>query len=162
MTTATPQGGTLQRLLDDEIELFLEQLRTARYADETLHRKRAIAKEFAQWAQQHLIIADQLNSNSVGEFITRLPERAKTRVALERATARLFLEHLYTRGCLQRPSPHETDSGSDSYLRRNEDYLRKDRGLTENSVHATCRSSVISSAHKPSRPAFSARTHLTR
>ena len=135
MTTATPEDGTLQHLLDDEIEPFLEQLRAARYADETVHRKRAIAREFAQWAQQHLIVADNLNGDSAAQFVTRLPERAKTRVALERATVRLFLRHLYTRGRLQRPSTKETDLGPDSYLRRYEDYLRKDRGLTENSVH---------------------------
>jgi len=135
MTTPTRENGTLQRLLDDEIEPFVEHLRAARYADETVHRKRAIAAEFAQWAQQHLIVADNLNSNSAAQFITRLPERAKTRVALERATVRLFLRHLYTRGRLQRPSAKEIESGPDSYLRRYEDYLRKDRGLTENSVH---------------------------
>jgi hypothetical protein len=33
MTTATPEDGTLLRLLDDEIEPFLEQLRAARYAN---------------------------------------------------------------------------------------------------------------------------------
>jgi integrase/recombinase XerD len=135
MTTATRENGTLQRLLDDEIEPFVEHLRAARYADETVHRKRAIAAKFAQWAQQHLIVADNLNSNSAAQFITRLPERAKTRVALERATVRLFLRHLYTRGRLQRPSAKEIESGPDSYLRRYEDYLRKDRGLAENSVH---------------------------
>jgi hypothetical protein len=47
MTTVTPEDGTLQRLLEDEIEPFLEHLRAARYADETVHRKRAIAVEFA-------------------------------------------------------------------------------------------------------------------
>ncbi len=95
MTTATPEDRTLQRLLDEEIEPFIEQLRAARYAEETVLRKRAIAAEFAQWAQQHLIVADNLNSHSAAQFVARLPERAKTRVALERATVRLFLRHLY-------------------------------------------------------------------
>jgi hypothetical protein len=48
MTTATSEDGTLQRLLEDEIESFLQYLRTARYADETLQRKRPIAREFAR------------------------------------------------------------------------------------------------------------------
>src|SRR3989442_875865 len=135
MTTVRPERGTLQRLLDDEIEPFLEHLRAARYVDETVHRKRAIAREVAQWAQQQLIVAGNLNSDSVAQFITRLPERAKTRVALERATVRLFLRHLYTCGRLDRPSPKEIGPGSGTYLRRYEDYLRKDRGLTDNSVH---------------------------
>lgn len=135
MTTATSEDGTLQRLIEDEIESFLQHLRAARYADETLQRKQAIAREFAIWAQQHLIGTDNLNSDNAAKFVARLPQRAKTRVALERATVRLFLEHLYTRGRLQRPLSTETGSASDTYLQRYEDYLRKDRGLTINSVH---------------------------
>jgi integrase/recombinase XerD len=135
MTTATSEDETLHRLLEDEIEPFLQYLRAARYADETRQRKRTIASEFAQWAQQHLIVADNLNSDSAAQFLARLPQRAKTRVVLERATVRLFLEHLHTRGRLQRPLSTETESGSGPYLRRYEDYLRRDRGLTINSVH---------------------------
>jgi len=135
MTIATAAGRTLQCLLDDEIEPFLQQLRAARYADESVHRKRAIAREFVQWAQQHLIVADDLNRNSAAEFVARLPQRARTRVALERATVHSFLKHLYTRGRLHIPSPEETGSGCDRYLGRYENYLRKDRGLADNSVH---------------------------
>lgn len=134
MTTATPEYGALQRLLQDEIDPFLEQLRAARYAEKTVCRKKAIAAEFAQWAQQHLIVADNLSSNTTAHFVARLPERARTRVALERATLGLFLRHLYTRGRLERPSAEETASGSDRYLRGYEEYLRRDRGLTENSL----------------------------
>ena len=68
MTTARPEDGTLQRLLDDEIVPFLEQLRAARYADATVRRKQAIAAEFAQWAQEHLIVANNLNSNNCGRL----------------------------------------------------------------------------------------------
>jgi hypothetical protein len=53
VTTAISESGTLRRVLEDEIEPFLESLRAARYADLTLQRKRTIAMEFAQWAQQH-------------------------------------------------------------------------------------------------------------
>jgi integrase len=108
MTAAPSRDETLRSLLDGEIEPFIEHLRALRYADETVQRKRAIAKEFAQWAQQHLIVADNLTSASTAEFVARLPQRAKTRVALERATVRLFLKHLYRQGHLQCPAPQET------------------------------------------------------
>ena len=135
MTTTPSEDGTLLRLIEDEVELFIQHLRAARYADETMHRKRVIANEFAQWAQQRLLAADNLNNHSVAEFIGRLPQRAKTLVELERATVRQFLEYLYKQGRLPRPVPQEADSGPDGYLRRYEDYLRKDRGLADNSVH---------------------------
>lgn len=135
MPTATSEDGGLKRLLDDEIEPFLQHLRGARYAEETVQRKRTIAREFARWAQQHLIVADNLNCDSAAGFIARLPPRARTRVALERATVRLFLEHLYTQGRLQRPPAKDAESGAGRYLQRYEDYLRRDRGLTDNSLH---------------------------
>lgn len=135
MPTTPLHDETLRRLLDGEIKPFLEQLRALRYADETVQRKLAIAREFTQWAQQNLITADNLNSGSVAEFVARRPQRAKTGVALERAAVRMFVKHLYARGCLQCPGPGETDSGRDSYLRRYEGYLRNDRGLADNSVH---------------------------
>lgn len=40
-----------------------------------------------------------------------------------------------TRGRLQPPLAKTTESGPDGYVRRYEDYLRKDRGLADNSVH---------------------------
>ena len=135
MTVAPSQGETLRRLLDGEIEPFIEDLRALRYADETLQRKRAIAKEFAQWAQQHLIVADNLDSGSTAAFVARVPQRAKARMALESATVRLFLKRLYSQGHIQCPAPQETGSGGSSYLRRYEDYLRDDRGLADNSLH---------------------------
>jgi integrase/recombinase XerD len=135
MATATAEDPKPQHLLENEIEPFLRRLQAARYADETVQRKRVIARDFAQWALQHLIVADNLTSESATQFVGRLPERAKTRVALERATVRLFLKHLYAHGLVQCPTPKDTDSGRAGYLRRYEAYLRKDRGLAENSVH---------------------------
>jgi len=135
MTIAPSPDETLRHLLDGEIEPFIKHLRALCYADETVRRKRTIAKEFAQWAQRHLIVADNLNGTSTAEFVARLPQRPKTRVALERATVRLFLKHLYRQGHFQCPALQEADLGGASYLRRYEDYLRNDRGLADNSVH---------------------------
>ena len=135
MITAKSESRTLQRVLEDEIEPFLRRLRATRYTNETLQRKRTITKEFSQWAQQHRIIGDNIDSNTAAEFVGRLRQTTKTRAALERATVRLFLKHLYARGRLRCITPKETESVSCRYLRRYEEYLRKDRGLADNSVH---------------------------
>jgi integrase/recombinase XerD len=135
MTTAISESRTLQCVLEEEIEPFLQRLRGTRYTDETLQRKHTITKEFSQWAQQNLIVGDNINSNTAAEFVGRLPQTTKTRAALERATVRLFLKHLYERGRLRCITRNETESVSCRYLRRYEEYLRKDRGLANNSVH---------------------------
>jgi site-specific recombinase XerD len=135
MITATTEDGTLQRVLEDEIQPFLERLRAARYTNETLQRKRTITKEFAQWAQQHLIVAENIDSNCAAEFVGRWSQTAKTRAALERATVRLFVKHLYAQGRLRCITAKQPESVCSNYLRRYEEYLRKDRGLADNSVH---------------------------
>jgi site-specific recombinase XerD len=135
MTTAPAHDETLQCLLGREIGPYLGQLRVLRYADETLQRKLTIAKECTQWTQQEAIAMDKLDSGTVAAFVARLPQRAKSRVALERAAVRMFLEHLHRQGHLQFPGRQESTSAASSYLRRYEDYLRSDRGLAENSVH---------------------------
>lgn len=135
MTIVPAHDETLHVLLAREIEPFRDELRALRYADETLQRKLAIAKEFAQWAEQKAIAPEDLNRETVAAFVARLPQRARSRVSLERAAVRMFLKHLYRRGCLQRPDRKESDSVSSSYLHRYKDYLRRDRGLAENSVH---------------------------
>ena len=136
MTTVPAHDETLHVLLARQIGPFFEKLRALRYADETLQRKLAIAKEFTQWAEQEAITVEDLNSGTVAAFIARQPQRAKSRVSLERAAVRMFLKHLHRRGCVQSPNRKESDAaGSSSYLHRYEDYLRSDRGLAENSVH---------------------------
>jgi len=56
-------------------------------------------------------------------------------VKVELAVMRLFIEYLRSCAGLQRPSLKDEVSVADALLQRYEDYLRKDRGLTENSVH---------------------------
>lgn len=100
-----------------------------------MRQKWAVAEEFIQWARKSLITVDHLNSDSVARFVARLPRRAPTRIALERAAIRMFLQHLHRRGHLECLPRQEADSGAGSYLLRYEDYLRNNRGLADHSVH---------------------------
>ena len=47
---STTGSGRVQRLLDDQIEPFLQHLRDAGYAERTLRKKRTVARAFARWA----------------------------------------------------------------------------------------------------------------
>lgn len=135
MTRVLAHDDRLKCLLESEIEPFLEQLRALRYANKTVRQKRAVAKEFIQWARKSLMTVDHLNSGSVARFVARLPRRAPTRIALERAAIRMFLQHLHRRGHLECLAGQEADSGASRYLLRYENYLRNDRGLADHSVH---------------------------
>ena len=92
MSTTGP--GTAQRLLDDQIEPFLQHLRDAGYAERTLRKKRTVARAFAQWANRKGIALIGLNDGHVDAFVQRLPRAGKSRQHFELASVRLFLGYL--------------------------------------------------------------------
>jgi len=52
MTTLTSEEGTSERLLDNRIGPFLQQLRDAGYAERTLRKKRTVTRAFALWVKR--------------------------------------------------------------------------------------------------------------
>ena len=58
---STTSSGRAQRLLDDQIEPFLQHLRSAGYAERTLRKKRTVARSFARWARGKGIATIDLN-----------------------------------------------------------------------------------------------------
>jgi site-specific recombinase XerD len=134
MTTPTLEGGTPASLLDDHIEPFLKHLRAAGYAERTLRKKRTIANAFARWTRRKQIGGNDLNDGHITAFVARSPRRRKAHVKFELAVMRLFFEYLRCCVGLQRPALQNDVSAADALLQNYKDYLRKDRGLTENSV----------------------------
>ncbi|MGA2725568.1 MAG: tyrosine-type recombinase/integrase [Bryobacteraceae bacterium] len=135
MTTPTLEGRTPESLLDDHIEPFLKHLRAAGYAERTLRKKRTVARAFARWAKRKQIPGNDLNDAHIAAFVARSPRRRKAHVKFELAAIRLFFEYLRGYVGLQRPPLQNGVSAADALLQNYQDYLRKDRGLTENSVH---------------------------
>lgn len=131
---STTGSGRAQRLLDDQIEPFLQHLRDAGYAERTLRKKRTVARAFAQWAKRKGLDTANLNDGHVDAFVVRLPRRGKSRRKLELAVARLFLGYLRATAGLQCPAAKAPVSSRASLLQQYENHLRKDRGLAENSL----------------------------
>jgi len=134
MTTPTLEGGTPGSLLDDHIEPFLKHLRAAGYAERTLRKKRTVVKAFARWARRKQIAGNDLNDGHIAAFASRSPRNRKAHVKFELAAMRLFFEYLRGYAGLQRPALQNEVSAADALLQNYKDYLRKDRGLTENSL----------------------------
>src|SRR5438477_9527020 len=134
MTTSTLEGVTPESLLDDHIEPFLKHLRAAGYAERTLRKKRTVAKAFARWTRRKQIAGNDLNDGHISAFVARSPRRRKAHVKFELAAMRLFFEYLRGYTGLQRPALQNDVSAADALLQNYKDYLRKDRGLTENSL----------------------------
>ena len=126
--------GAPGSLLDDHIEPFLKHLRAAGYAERTLRKKRTVAKAFARWTRRKQIAGNDLNDGHITAFVARSPRRRKAHVKLELAAMRLFVEYLRGYAGLQRPALQNDVSAADALLQNYKDYLRKDRGLTENSL----------------------------
>ena len=134
MTTLTSEEGTSERLLDDRIGPFLQQLRDAGYAERTLRKKRTVTRAFARWVKRKRIAIVDLNDDHVAAFVARWPRRRKAHVKCELAVLRLFFRYLRAEATILCPAPQERASVAGDLLRRYEEYLRQERGLAENSV----------------------------
>jgi integrase/recombinase XerD len=134
-TVLALEDGSPVGLLDIHVEAFLKHLRAEGYAERTLRRKGLIAAAFARWTRREQVAIDDLNDSHMAAFVERSPRKRKARVKLELAALRPLLEYLRVEA--GRPiSPLSIDASPAADLtRRYMDYLRKDRGLTENSVH---------------------------
>jgi integrase/recombinase XerD len=135
LTTPTLEDGTPDHRLDNQIEPFLEHLCAAGYAERTLRKKRTIARAFARWTSRKQIALNDLDDAHIAAFVARSPRRRKAHVKFELAVMRLFFGYLRGHAGLQRPPSQTEVSAADALLQNYKDYLRKDRGLTENSVH---------------------------
>jgi len=131
---STTGSGRVQRLLDDQIEPFLQHLRHAGYAERTLRKKRTVARAFARWAHGKRIATIDLNDDHVDAFVLRLPRVGKSRRKFELAEVRLFLGYLRATVGLQFSPAEAPVSSTASLLQQYENHLRKDRGLAENSI----------------------------
>jgi integrase/recombinase XerD len=133
--TPSLEDGTPESLLDNHIEPFLKHLRAAGYAERTLRKKRTVARAFVRWVRRKEIAVNDLNDSHITTFVARSPRRRKAHVKFELAVMRLFFEYLRGSVGLPRPPSQDEVSAADVLLQKYKDYLRKDRGLTENSVH---------------------------
>jgi integrase/recombinase XerD len=134
LTTPTLEAVTAERLLADHIEPFLKYLRAAGYAERTLRKKRTVGRAFARWTKQKQIAVNDLNDGNVAAFVARSPRRRKAHLKFELAAMRLFFGYLRRHAGLQGPPLQVNVSAADALVQNYKDYLRKDRGLTENSV----------------------------
>jgi len=128
------KGGPLLGPFNIHLDSFLTHLRIEGYANRTLRKKRIIAASFARWSVGKQISVDDLNELHLTAFVERRPRRGKARIKAELATLRLFLK--YHRAELGMPiTPLQIDaSPADNLKQRYMDYLRKERGLTENTI----------------------------
>jgi integrase/recombinase XerD len=132
--STTGFGRARQRLLDDQIEPFLQHLRDTGYAERSLRKKRTVARAFARWAKRKGIATVDLNDGHVDAFVLRLPRGGQSRLKFELGGVRLFLGYLRATAGLQCPAPQAPVSSTASLLQQYENHLRKDRGLAENSL----------------------------
>jgi integrase/recombinase XerD len=135
MRIARLQGETRQNLFDNHIKLFLLRLHSAGYAELTLRKKRPILRSFARWAKRREIGVLDFNDRHVVAFVADSSRRRKAFVMLQLSVMRHFLRYLRSGAGEQRPSVLENTSAADDLLRHYEDFLRRDRGLAENSIH---------------------------
>src|SRR5437867_4396418 len=133
-TFLTSKDSRPPGLFDTDIEPFLRHLRAAGYAERTLRKKRSVATSFARWTRRNQVAVEDLNEYHLTAFAERLPQRQKASVKFELAALRRFLEYLRAEARVPIPSLRIGASPADDLKQRYVNYLRNERGLTENSV----------------------------
>ena len=113
---------------------FLAKLRTAGYSERTLKKKQSVATAFIKWSQRKRIRLHELNETAVAAFLGRSRQRRTTLVQSEKSALRLLLNYLRHGGGVPSPLPFPGCSPDDEIVGLYVEYLRKDRGLAENSV----------------------------
>lgn len=126
-------GGCLpSRLLDADVASFVSQLRAAGYAERTIRNRRSVAASFVRWTNRKKLSLTGLDESQVTLFLGRTLQPSKHRIALERASVRLFLRHLSAR---EMPTlPAEAPSVAPEEFTGYVKYLRTERGLAERSI----------------------------
>lgn len=133
-TFLAPEDGPPLGLLGTHVESFLEYLRSAGYAERTLRKKRWIAASFTQWTRGKQVAIGDLNESHVAAFVERSRQRRKARVSFELAVLRLFLGYLRLEAVVPSLPLRIESSPAEALQHRYVDYLRNERGLTENSI----------------------------
>ena len=127
-------SSTTMELSDNLTNSFLTYLRTRGYAERTLCKKKSVIASFLRWTMEKQFTVDELNESHLFAFVDRLPQRQKTRIKFELSALRPFLKHIWAERGVQNPSIPIQTSYADDITRLYIDYLRKERGLAENSI----------------------------
>jgi site-specific recombinase XerD len=120
-------------LCQTHVDFFLSHLRTLGYAERTLRKKRPVAASFARWTVGKQLTVNDLNESHLTDFVDRLHTRQNARIKFEMAALRPFLSYLRQEAVVPNPPMLEA-SPVDDYKRTYIEYLRKERGLAENSI----------------------------
>jgi len=134
MTTGSivSEEGPHRGLCDVHIDSFLSSLRDQGYAERTLRKKRSVAAAFARWTVRKQIAVNDLNESHLSAFVKCSSFKGKARIKFEMAALRPFLK--YHRAEAGVPIPPLNVSGADNLKLSYLDYLRKERGLTVNTI----------------------------
>ena len=118
-------------LLDTLVESFLRHLRAVGYAERTLSKKRSIGAPFVRWTSCKQVLIEDLNESHIAAFVKRAPQEQKVR---RLAVLRAFLSYLRLEAGVPPPARRIESSPTAELQQRYVDYLRNERGLTENSI----------------------------
>ena len=128
-----PERDPHSNLCQTHVNSFLSHLYTLGYAERTLRKKRPVAASFARWTVEKQLTLDGLNESHLTAFVEGLPTRRNGRIKFEMAVLRLFLRYLRQEALV--PNPQMMDASPvDDFIRSYIEYLRKERGLAENSI----------------------------
>lgn len=133
-TNDTVEDGASPGLRKHHIDAFLAHLRHAGYSEVTLGKKRRVLNAFSRWMRSKSIVLEHLDESDLAEFAKNPQDARASYVQFKLSVLRLHLAYLRVETLVRAPAPN-AEPEVDCIHRQYVEYLRQDRGLTENSVH---------------------------
>lgn len=132
-TTST--GNASDELPTHHIEAFLDHLRTARYSEVTLCKKRRVLFSLSRWMESKNVAVANFDEPVIASFMVSLASMPAARIQFELAVLRMFLAYLRGESIACLPTAVDPDDSAITKIHcRYVDYLLQDRGLAKNSV----------------------------
>ena len=122
-------------ILGVHLDAFCSRLAELGYSGPTIRHKVWIVGDLARWMADEQVEIGDLDERRVMRFVEERRQRDRTCRAFKR-TALQFIAQLRATGVLRSPEPARDDSPTSALLWRYEQYLRRERGITQSTTAA--------------------------
>lgn len=116
--------------LDAHLDTFMSVVSDLGYSPATIKTQLTLLKGFIRWVEDNHIVAFNINEGIIDRFLIESDRKGAVRRGDNRTLHR-FLDHLRLEGAIQHQKPTSNDSPLTHLKSQYENYLQKERGLSE-------------------------------
>ena len=121
-------------VIQPHLAAFIDDLKAAGYARNTLSAKRVTLERFISWRDRRKRTSLELTESEIGEFLIKSPKGDRSRRSVASRALFGFLDYLRRHNVVTTCAPKPPESLSSALVKRYADFLRNEKGLAELSL----------------------------